>query len=101
MREDNIRNAIVNMPSDIFDRFARELVRRELYPGLNPTSESYDLGEDARTEFSTVFVHGGNRISLAISKTTSLSKISADCNTIKANKRPVDVVVYVTDEDVR
>lgn len=101
MREDDILNAIVSMPSGRFERFARELVRRELYPGLNPTSESYDLGEDARTELSTVFMHGGKRISLAISKTTSLSKITADCRTIQANKRPVDVIVYVTDEDIR
>jgi hypothetical protein len=101
MREDDILNAIVCMPSDRFERFARELVRRELYHGLNPTSESYDLGEDARTELSTVFMHGGKRISLAISKTTSLSKITADCKTIQANERPVDVIVYITDEDIR
>jgi len=101
MREDDIRDAIMNMPSDRFERFASELVRRELYPGLNPTSESYDLGEDARTELSTVFVHGGKRISLAISKTTSLNKISDDCNTIKANERPVDVVIYVSARDIK
>ena len=47
MREDDISEAILNMSADRFERFARELVRRELYPGLNLTSESYDLGEDA------------------------------------------------------
>ena len=77
MREDDIRNAIVNMPSDRFERFARELVRRELYPGLNPTSDSYDLGEDSRTELSTIFLHEGKWISLTISKTNSLKKVTA------------------------
>ena len=101
MREDDIRNAIVNMPSDRFERFARELVRRELYPGLNPTSDGYDLGEDSRTELSTIFLHEGKWISLAISKTTSLHKIRGDCKTIKTNDRPVDIIVYVSAGDIK
>lgn len=101
MREDDIRTAIINLSPDRFERFTRELVRRELYHGLNPTSESYDLGEDSRTEASTVFMHDGRWISLAVSKTATLHKIKTDCRTMQRNERDVDIVVFVTDEDIR
>lgn len=101
MREDGIANAIRDLPPGKFEEFARELVRRELYRGLNPTSETYDFGEDARTEPSTVHIHAGKWISVAVSKTTSLAKIRADCEKLKQAGRPVDVVVYVTVDDLR
>jgi hypothetical protein len=101
MREDDIRQAIANLPPERFEHFARELVRRELYPNLNPTTDSYDLGEDSRSEPSTIFMQGGKWISLAISKTISLTKIRADCNTIKANGRQIDILVFVSSKDTK
>jgi hypothetical protein len=101
MREDNIRDAIPKMSYDKFERFTRELLRRELYPGLNPTSPSHDLGEDARTEITTIFMHHGLKVSLAISQTTKLNKIRDDCETCKQTGRVIDVMVYVTDEDIQ
>ena len=96
MREDAIRSAIQNLPGDLFERFARELLRRELYPGLNPTSSSHDLGEDARTERSTVFLHEGLWVSVIASKTARWSKIEKDCRRCKETKRHIDVVVFAT-----
>lgn len=96
MREDDIRIAIENLSPDRFERFARELLRRELYPGLNPTSESYDLGEDARTEPTTVFMHNGQWVSLSVSKTDTLAKIRGDCQRCCDTGRQIDVMVFAT-----
>ena len=96
MREDAIRAAIRNLPGDLFDRFARELLRRELYPGLNPTSRTHDLGEDARTEPTVVFEHNGLWVSLVISKTGTWDKLRKDCLRCKETERRIDTVVFVT-----
>ena len=96
MREDDIRHAIENLPGDKFDRFARELLRRELYPGLNPTSESYDLGEDARTEPSVAFLHDGKLVSVFASKTATWTKIQNDCERCQETRRQIDIVVFAT-----
>ncbi len=101
MREDDIRNAIRNMPGELFERFARELLRRELYPGLNPTSASHDLGEDARTETTTVFLHDGKWISLFASKTALWRKLKQDCKRCKQTRRRINTVVFVTAGDPR
>src|SRR3989304_6339902 len=93
MREEEIRDAIIGLSGDKFELFVRELVRRELYPGLNPTSPSYDLGEDARTQSSTVFTHNGLWVSLIISKTTPLAKIKRDRETCRKTGRRIDVIV--------
>ncbi len=96
MREDQIEAAIRGLSGDKFERFARELVTRELYPGLNPTSGSHDLSEDARTEHTTVFLHGGIWVSLILSKTGTWTKLGADCARCKETGRRIDVVVFVT-----
>jgi hypothetical protein len=101
MREDDIRAAIEGFPGDLFERFARELVRRELYPGLNPTSRSHDLGEDARTEPTTVFLHNGLWVSLAISKTGTWNKLREDCLRCKETGRRIDTIVFVTADNPR
>jgi hypothetical protein len=96
MREDDIRSAIENLPWQVFERFARELLRRELYPGLNPTSESHDLGEDARTEPSVAFLHDGKLVSVLASKTCTWSKIRGDCKRCQETRRQIDIVVFAT-----
>jgi len=96
MREDDIRRAIQNLPGDRFEQFAIELLRRELYPGLNRTSRSHDLGEDARTELSTVFMHDGLRVSVIASKTSSWTKVKQDCQRCRDTGRQIDVVVFAT-----
>lgn len=101
MREDDIRDAVKNMPGELFERFSRELLRRELYPGLNPTSASHDLGEDARTEITTVFLHDGKWISLFASKTALWRKLEQDCKRCKQTRRRINTVVFVTAGDPR
>jgi len=96
MREDQIEAAITQFSGDKFERFATELVSRALYPGLNPTSPSHDLGEDARTEPTTVFMHNGLWVSLAISKTGTWDKLQGDCLRCKETGRRIDTVVFVT-----
>ena len=101
MREDSIKDAIKNMSPDRFERFAIELLRQTIYPGLNPTSTSHDLGEDAHTEDTTVFLHQGRYVSVFVSKTSSWSKLHADCKRCMEKKRQIDVIVYVTASDQR
>jgi hypothetical protein len=96
MREDSVRTAIKNLSGGQFERLARELLRRELYPGLNPTSASHDLGEDARTEQTTIFLNDGLRVSVIASKTARWSKIQKDCKRCRDTGRQIDVVVFAT-----
>lgn len=96
MREDDIRSAIESLSGSVFERFARELLRRELYPGLNPTSESHDLGEDARTEPSVAFLHKGKMVSVIVSKTATWSKIRSDCKRCQETGRHIDILVFAT-----
>ena len=58
-----------------FERFAFRILYEELFQGLNPTSPTYDLGDDARTEWTTIFRHHGKWISVSASKTAKLSKL--------------------------
>lgn len=96
MREDLIRAAIENLSPDRFERFAYELLSRTLYPGLNPTSSSADLGEDARTEPTTTFLHNDKHVSLAISKTATIAKLREDCQRCRQTDRQIDVIVFAT-----
>lgn len=96
-----MRTAIENLAGDQFEHFARELLRRELYRGLIPTSDSHDLGEDARTERTTAFLHNGLRVSVIASKTARWSKISGDCKRCRDTGRHIDVVVFVTSGNPR
>lgn len=96
MREDDIQQAISRLSGDDFERFARTLARRELYPGLNPTSRSHDQGEDARTESTTAFLHDGKWISIAISKTCTFNKIHTDSQACFNSGKRIDTLVFVT-----
>jgi hypothetical protein len=93
-REEDIKNAIKAMPGEAFERFAFRLLRAEEYHGLNPTSEGNDLGEDARTEPTTIFLHRGKRISVCISKTSTIGKLRSDCQRAKSTKRKIDIIVF-------
>jgi len=96
MREDDIRSAIEKLSGSVFNWFAIELLRLELYPGLNPTSESYDLGEDARTEPSVVFLHDGKLVSVLASKTATWTKIQNDCKRCQETGRKIGITVFAT-----
>jgi hypothetical protein len=97
MREDDIRRAIENLPGEIFEPFAVEMVSRVLYPGLNPTSSGYDFGEDARTEPSVEYLlPDGIRVSVVASKTCKWNKLRVDCQKCQKNGRDMDILVYVT-----
>jgi hypothetical protein len=95
-REDNIKLAIQNLSGDAFERFAFRMLRNEGYPGLNPTPEGHDLGEDARTEPTTLFLHQNKWVSVFASKTARLTKIRSDCKRAKATGRRIDEVVFAT-----
>lgn len=101
MREDDIRSAIKELPGELFERFSFQLVRRKLYPALNPTSATYDLGEDGRTEASTIELHGGKRATLFSSRTATWRKLNADCLRCKTEGRQIDVIVFATSGNPR
>ena len=96
MREDEVRNAMLDMDGNSFELFVRELLRRSTFPALLPTSASHDLGEDAFTAPSQVFEHHGLRISLATSKTATLAKIEKDCDRAAETGRAIHVLVFAT-----
>jgi hypothetical protein len=100
-REDSIRDAIQNMEGNEFERFAFRILYEELYPGLNPTSRSYDFGEDARTEWTTLFLNGNQWVSVCASKTTEITKLRADCQRAKDNGKTIDIVIFATAHEVR
>jgi hypothetical protein len=96
IREDSIREAIRNIDGSAFERFAYRILYEEFYKGLNPTSETYDFGEDARTEWTTLFQHQGKWVSVSASKTGTLAKLKEDCQTAKGKGRCIDVLVFAT-----
>lgn len=100
-REDEIQAAIKKLPGELFETFAVDLITRELYSGLNPTSASHDGGEDAITSPSVTFLHNGRYISVAASKTGTYTKVQQDCQKCKSNNRKRDILVFVTANDVR
>ncbi len=95
-RYDQIRVAIEHLPGDIFAQFATALLRSVLYPDLNPTSDSHDLGEDAHTEESTVHLSGGERVAVLMSKTATLTKVTHDCRRRRETGRASAIVVFAT-----
>lgn len=84
------------MDENAFERFAYRILYEESYPGLNPTSETYDFGEDARTEWTTLFQHQGKWVSVSASKTGTLSKLKEDCQTAREKGRRIDILVFAT-----
>src|SRR5215210_3318421 len=99
-REDNIKLAIQNLSGDAFERFAFRVLRNEGYAGLNPTPEGHDLGEDARTEPTTLFLHGDKWVSVFASKTARISKLISDCERARETGRRIDQVVFATSGEV-
>jgi hypothetical protein len=95
-REEDIKAAIKSMSGEAFERFAFRVLRAEEYHGINPTSESHDLGEDAHTEPTTIFLHQGKRISVCTSKTSTIGKLKQDCQRAKGTKRKIDIIVFAT-----
>lgn len=95
-RNERIRTQIESMEGFQFEAFAIELLRRTDYPWLNPTSSTGDLGEDARTETSELQHSQDRRISVAVSKTSTLTKIKHDCQSCRTNNIDVDVMVFLT-----
>jgi len=93
-RENEIRKAIENLDGDTFEKFSRILVRWEKFPGLRPTSQSHDKGEDSYTEATSIFLHDGKYVSLGASKIDELSKIKEDCD--KRIGQNIDIWVFVT-----
>lgn len=96
VREESIKAAIQNLSGDAFERFAFRVLRNEGYAGLNPTPEGHDLGEDARTEPTTLFLHGGKWVSAFASKTARISKLIGDCERARETGRRIDQVVFAT-----
>jgi hypothetical protein len=101
MREDLIRFAIQQLPGAQFERFARRLIRRALYPGLVPTSESHDLGQDAKSEETTRFLHQGRWVSLFASKTATLRNLRASCSRNSEEGNKIERVVFAIAETPR
>lgn len=94
--EANIKQAIENLSGDVFERFAFRVLRNEGYAGLNPTPEGHDLGEDARTEPTTLFMHQNKWVSVFASKTATIGKLRRDCERSRDTGRRIDEVVFAT-----
>jgi len=94
MRIDHIRSALKELPGSKFESFVRILLRRKLYPGLNTTSPSYDLGEDARTETTTLQLNDGRYYTVFVSKTATITKLKGDCRRSKETNRKIEIVVF-------
>lgn len=104
-REEDILSAIDGLDGFSFQRFARRLLQRERYPGLNPLPEQDDLGQDARTEELPItelpsIEDDSFRISFAISKTNIRSKLTDDCNKCRDNDLELDTIAFVTSGEV-
>lgn len=100
VREESIKAAIQNLSGDVFERFAFRVLRNEGYAGLNPTPEGHDLGEDARTEPTTLFLHGDKWVSAFASKTARIGKLISDCKRARDTGRRIDQVVFATSGEV-
>ncbi|GKZ16223.1 hypothetical protein [Haladaptatus sp. T7] len=104
-REEDVLSAIDGLDGFSFQKFARRLLQRELYPALNPLPEQDDLGQDARTEELPITELPGiedepSRISFAISKTTTRSKLTSDCDKCRDNDFELDTIAFVTSGEV-
>jgi hypothetical protein len=100
VREDSIKAAIQNLSGGAFERFAFRVLRNEGYAGLNPTPEGHDLGEDARTEPTTLFLHDNKWVSVFASKTALIGKLINDCKRARDTGRLIDHVIFTTSGEV-
>lgn len=103
-REENILAAIDEMNGFDFQKLARRLLKRELFPNLNPLPEQNDLGQDARTEELPVMklpsVDEGDH-TFAISKTSTKTKLMDDCDRCHDMDHDIDTFVFVTSGEVQ
>lgn len=103
-REEDILTAIDEMDGFTFQKLARRLLKRELFPNLNPLPEQDDLGQDARTEELPVTqlpsVDGEN-VTFAISKTNTRTKLTDDCDRCREVGHDIEKVIFVTSGEVR
>jgi len=105
-RERDILSAIDEMGGFDFQKLARRLLKRYLYPRLNPLPDQDDLGQDARTDELPVtqlpkMETDGGRITFAISKTSSRSKLIEDCDRCRDVGHDIDTLVFVTSGEVK
>jgi len=105
-RERDILSAIDEMGGFDFQKLARRLLKRDLYPRLNPLPDQDDLGQDARTDELPVtqlpkMETDGGRITFAISKTSSRSKLIEDCDRCRDVGHDIDTLVFVTSGEVK
>lgn len=104
-REEDIPTVIDGLDGFTFQKFARRLLQRELYPDLNPLPDQNDLGQDARSDELPVtdlpdLQQESGRITFAISKTTTKQKVTDDCDSCRENSLDVDTFIFVTSGDV-
>lgn len=104
-REDDILEAIGDMNGFEFQKLARRLLQREIYPNLNPLPDQNDLGQDARTEELPVtelpdVEVDGRQITFAMSKTDEKSKLKKDCNRCQEIGHDIDTLIFVTSGEV-
>jgi len=102
-REEDILSAIDELDGFDFQKLARRLLKRELFPNLNPLPEQDDLGQDARTEELPVTelpsVDGADT-TFAISKTNTRSKLTKDCNRCREVGHDINTFIFVTSGEV-
>lgn len=104
-REEDILTAIDGLDGFTFQKFARCLLQRELYPDLNPLPEQNDQGQDARSDELPItgipdIQPESGRITFAISKTTTKQKVTDDCDSCRENDLDVDTFIFVTSGEV-
>lgn len=100
-REAQIEQRIKDLSGEKFEGFCVELLRREYYPSIIPTSATYDGGSDANTYESLVTLQNGRRVKVAASHTGDLGKLTEDCKAIAKGGDSFDILVFATSRDIR
>ncbi|GAB7009037.1 hypothetical protein [Halorubrum trueperi] len=103
-REEDVLSAIDEMNGFDFQKLARRLLKRELFPNLNPLPDQDDLGQDARTEelpIENLPSITEDNVTFAISKTNTKSKLKRDCKRCREMGHDIDTFVFVTSGEVQ
>jgi hypothetical protein len=103
-REESILAAIDEIDGFDFQKLARRLLKRDLFPHLNPLPDQDDLGQDARSEELPVTeLPSLNRgsITFAISKTNTRTKLTNDCDRCLEVGHDIETFVFVTSGEIR